>query len=232
MCTMFFNLTLTLFIQSLLITWLFVIYWVQHYFPTWWIQLLVFFTLLLSCRHLTLVYSDPGTVPRRRWPPSNQYNCYYCYSCRSWSRAAQSQHCRRCNLCVKERDHHCIVIGNCVGQNNRRIFVIFLLESCVTAFLACCTLSYLASTYLEIRVLVFTFSPFYLYVWSAFLALVANILLVMFIEQIVLISNCLTRIQTVRDHITCSQIPRQNWVHLGRLSQVFGLYPWDWFTFW
>ena len=233
MCRLFFTIAFTLFIQSTLSAWLLVIYLVKEFFPIFWIHLLVFFTLVVSCRHLSLVCCyDPGRVPKKRWPSSQYRSYYYCYSCRSWSRYSQSQHCRRCNMCVLERDHHCVVIGTCVGQKNRRVFVIFLLESCLTAFLACCTLSYLASSFNEIRIHIWRFPSSHLYAWSGFLALLANVLFLMFIDQIVLISNCFTRIHVVQNQITLSKIPLRKWIHWQRLAQVFGSYPCDWFSFW
>ena len=39
------------------------------------------------------------------------------------------EHCFICNICVSKLDHHCDVIGKCVGKNNTILFLIFVLSS-------------------------------------------------------------------------------------------------------
>ncbi|XP_017773429.1 PREDICTED: probable palmitoyltransferase ZDHHC24 [Nicrophorus vespilloides] len=39
----------------------------------------------------------------------------------------RSWHCPICNTCILKRDHHCIFSGCCVGHNNSRYFIIFLI---------------------------------------------------------------------------------------------------------
>lgn len=45
--------------------------------------------------------------------------CPYCKSVKSKS----SYHCMTCKICVKDYDHHCIWINNCVGRGNLKLFL-------------------------------------------------------------------------------------------------------------
>ncbi|BFU23915.1 zinc finger protein containing protein [Entamoeba histolytica HM-3:IMSS] len=88
----------------------------------------------------TLIYLncvDPGYMPRFKpfgFPVKQFYNVRYqnkilprntCETC-NLVRPLRGSHCRICNRCVNEFDHHCGWIGNCVGERNKGRFVVFV----------------------------------------------------------------------------------------------------------
>ena len=50
---------------------------------------------------------------------------YYCDKCETHVTEG-SKHCRRCNRCAKNFDHHCIWLNNCIGYNNYTSFIVLI----------------------------------------------------------------------------------------------------------
>ena len=49
--------------------------------------------------------------------------CAYC----GVPQPKRAKHCHTCNRCVHRLDHHCLWLGNCVGEGNHRLFIAYLI---------------------------------------------------------------------------------------------------------
>ena len=63
---------------------------------------------------------------------------FYCIYCKfSYPKCSKKiEHCYECGVCVQKFDHHCGVVGKCVGKYNTCIFILFVLSSasCIFSF--------------------------------------------------------------------------------------------------
>ncbi|KEG07605.1 hypothetical protein DQ04_09301020 [Trypanosoma grayi] len=98
------------------------------------VELCVLFALLSVAftSSLLVVSTDPGVYPRLRPaevdPFHNDRSLVYCRVC-ALRRPPRTSHCYQCNVCVWEHDHHCGIIGGCVGQRSLRWFTLYLLTT-------------------------------------------------------------------------------------------------------
>jgi ankyrin repeat protein len=82
--------------------------------------------------------SDPGFVPKAASRSSSKATIqelvearefdenHFCVNCMV-RKPLRSRHCKRCERCVAKSDHHCPWVNNCVGNNNHRHFVLYVL---------------------------------------------------------------------------------------------------------
>ncbi|KAG8462313.1 hypothetical protein KFE25_012133 [Diacronema lutheri] len=101
-------------------------------------------------------YSDPGIIPRQphaRPEKGNHFRSYdvggtrvtelWCTTC-SLYRPPGCSHCRDCDNCVRDWDHHCPFVGNCIGRRNYGYFYCYLVSisaSAATMSWACVVVS-------------------------------------------------------------------------------------------
>ncbi|KAF4555667.1 DHHC palmitoyltransferase-like protein 3 [Elsinoe fawcettii] len=89
--------------------------------------------------YFSTMLSDPGYVPKSASRGQSKtiiedlishrafdetHFCSYCMI----RKPLRSKHCKRCARCVAREDHHCPWVDNCVGVNNHRHFVLYLLS--------------------------------------------------------------------------------------------------------
>ncbi|KAI4314625.1 hypothetical protein L6164_027513 [Bauhinia variegata] len=71
----------------------------------------------ISWSKLVLDLYSPGTAIRN-------WTCPYC----NVEQPPRAKHCHDCDKCVLQFDHHCVWLGNCIGQNNHCRFWWYLCE--------------------------------------------------------------------------------------------------------
>ena len=116
--------------------------WVIVTLISWLLALFVLAFLFLT------VFTSPGVVPKALGRSSNRpadgliayvelpsgVKLYkpYCYVC-NINRPPRAAHCPLCNNCVERYDHHCGLIGACIGKGNFTSFVRFVGTTLVLA---------------------------------------------------------------------------------------------------
>jgi palmitoyltransferase ZDHHC4 len=94
---------------------------------------LPFVTLMMA------MWSDPGIITKTNHQFALSMFAYddiifhsgnECRTCK-FEKPARSKHCSNCGGCISMCDHHCIWINNCVGYNNYRWFLLFVIANVI-----------------------------------------------------------------------------------------------------
>lgn len=88
---------------------------------------------LLACMMI-----DTSVDHRIEVPPEGiqeRLNWRHCVQCNRLS-PPRSWHCKKCRVCILKRDHHCTFSGCCIGHQNQRYFLCFILNLLVGSIFA------------------------------------------------------------------------------------------------
>lgn len=92
-------------------------------------------------------------VDYEKWLLFQREDCV-CETCRSYM-ALRTKHCKFCDRCVSNFDHHCPWVGNCIGKGNYRYFYWFVV-----------TVTVALGIYLTLIVTYLMEAGFGMYIWA------------------------------------------------------------------
>jgi hypothetical protein len=95
--------------------------------------------------------------------------CNGCKHCKIMELPLRSFHCPICQRCIRTYDHHSKLIGNCIGENNHLVFILFLFSQSTTFILGIFGLikRYFIQTYF-IRILIIAYISIFSFIVSIF----------------------------------------------------------------
>ena len=76
--------------------------------------------------------------PNHRQPSGLQLSrAHYtgCETCQTY-RPPRTSHCRLCDVCTEQTDHHCSFLNNCIGRRNYSSFIAFLVSAVICVLFA------------------------------------------------------------------------------------------------
>jgi hypothetical protein len=95
--------------------------------------------------------------------------CNGCKHCKIMELPLRSFHCPICQRCIRTYDHHSKLIGNCIGENNHLVFILFLFSQSTTFILGIFGLikRYFIQPYF-IRILIIAYISIFSFIVSIF----------------------------------------------------------------
>ena len=95
--------------------------------------------------------------------------CNGCKHCKIMELPLRSFHCPICQRCIRTYDHHSKLIGNCIGENNHLVFILFLFSQSTTFILGIFGLikRYFIQTYF-IKILIIAYISIFSFIVSIF----------------------------------------------------------------
>ncbi len=108
-------------------------------------------TILCMLCYYRASFTDAGPIMVKSIPEPRlcEMLSKECDKCKGW-KPPRAHHCKNCKKCVFRMDHHCEWINNCVGYNNQKYFILFLLytfiQTIITFFLVLISFVYWLSS--------------------------------------------------------------------------------------
>lgn len=65
----------------------------------------------------------------------DELNPKFCTICNTL-KPSRAHHCSKCKMCVLAFDHHCYMLGNCVGYYNKKSFILTVSYGVIIVFLS------------------------------------------------------------------------------------------------
>lgn len=97
--------------------------------------------------------------------------CVYCFE----RKPNRTHHCRQCRRCVRKMDHHCAVLGSCIGFDNyKQFFVTIFYSHLLSIYSLMCSLSSLKFYFNEFQ------GSIYMLIYCFYIVLITIITVLLF----------------------------------------------------